>query len=225
MKLKPFQVGALSSCIAASAFSSHTHAQEMASAAQSNKDDLTNLELTELMNMEVRSASRTPQKLSQVAAAVNVITQEDIRRSGATSIAEALRMAPGLDVARIDSSRWAISSRGFNDFFANKLLVLMDGRSVYTPLFSGVFWDVQDTMLEDIEQIEVIRGPGAAMWGANAVNGVINIITKHSAETQGTLITAGGGTEETGFGSMRYGGTIKEGLTYRAYVKYFNRDD
>jgi iron complex outermembrane recepter protein len=221
MNLK--QMRALSGCLAAVAVSTGARAQELAAAEPS--DDLTSLGLTELMNMEVRSASRTPQKLSQVAAAVHVITQEDIRRSGATTIAEALRMSPGLDVARIDSSRWAISSRGFNDFFANKLLVLMDGRSVYTPLFSGVFWDVQDTLLEDIEQIEVIRGPGAAMWGANAVNGVINIITKHSAETQGTLISGGGGTEETGFGSVRYGGTIKEGLTYRAYVKYFNRDD
>jgi iron complex outermembrane recepter protein len=224
MKLKNLKVGSLCSCLAVFAFSVDAAAQELAAGAQP-ASDLTSRSLTELMDIEVRSPSRTPQKLSQVAAAVYVITQEDIRRSGATTIAEALRMSPGLDVARIDSSRWAISSRGFNDFFANKLLVLMDGRSVYTPLFSGVFWDVQDTMLEDIEQIEVIRGPGAAMWGANAVNGVINIITKNSADTQGGLISGGTGTEELGFGSVRYGGKIAEGLTYRAYVKYFNRDD
>jgi iron complex outermembrane receptor protein len=225
MKLNEIKVGSLCSCLAVFAFSMDAAAQEIAAAGSQPPSDWTSRSLTELMDIEVRSPSRTPQKLSQVAAAVYVISQEDIRRSGATTIAEALRMAPGFDVARIDSSRWAISSRGFNDFFANKLLVLMDGRSVYTPLFSGVFWDVQDTLLEDIEQIEVIRGPGAAMWGANAVNGVINIITKNSADTQGTLISGGGGGEELGFGSIRYGGTIKEGLTYRAYVKYFNRDD
>ena len=117
-------------------------------------------------------------------------------------------MVPGLQVARIDSSTWAITSRGFNGSFANKLLVLIDGRSVYTPLFSGVYWDVQDTLLEDIERIEVIRGPGATLWGANAVNGVINIITKTAADTQGGLITAGAGTEERVFGGTRYGGKL-----------------
>jgi len=187
--------------------------------------DLTEIPIEELMNIEVVSPGRTPQKVSQTTAAVAVITQEEIRRSGARTIAEALRMAPGLDVARIDSSRWAISSRGFNDFFANKLLVLMDGRSVYTPLFSGVFWDVQDTLLEDIDRIEVIRGPGATLWGANAVNGVINIITKNSRNTQGALITGGAGNEETGFGGIRYGGKLGENAYYRAYVKYFNHDD
>lgn len=226
MKLNRFRAGPLCGCLAALALVAGAEAQESSSEKKFPQPvDLTNATLDELINIEVGTPSRVPQPVSQVAAAIHVITQEDIRRSGATTIAEALRMAPGLDVARIDSSRWAISSRGFNDFFANKLLVLMDGRSVYTPLFSGVYWDVQDTLLDDIAQIEVIRGPGAAMWGANAVNGVINIITKNSADTQGTLINAGGGSEEQGFGSVRYGGKIKEGLTYRAYVKYFNRDD
>src|SRR5207237_10631022 len=130
----------------------------------------------------------------------------DIRRSGLTSMPEALRLSPGLEVARQDSHTWAISSRGFNDEFANQLLVLIDGRSVYTPLFAGVYWDVQDLLLEDIDRIEVIRGPGATLWGANAVNGVINITTKSAKDTQGLLITAGGGTEERGFGGIQYGG-------------------
>jgi len=188
-------------------------------------EQLAEIPIEQLMDIEVTTVSRSPQKVSQSAAAVAVITQEDIRRSGATTIAEALRMAPGLNVARIDSSRWAISSRGFNDFFANKLLVLIDGRSVYTPLFSGVFWDVQDTLLEDIERIEVIRGPGASLWGANAVNGIINVITKSTSETQGGLISGGGGKEETGFGGIRYGGKLGDNAHYRVYAKYFSRDD
>jgi iron complex outermembrane receptor protein len=187
--------------------------------------DLTELSLDELVNLKVTSVSKKPEKLAQAPAAIAVITGEDIRRSGVTTIAEALRLAPGLEVARVDSITWAISSRGFNDLFANKLLVLMDGRSVYTPLFSGVYWDVQDTLLEDIDRIEVIRGPGAALWGANAVNGVINITTKSAKETQGGLITGGAGTEERGFGSVRYGGQINDQAWYRVYAKYFNRDD
>jgi iron complex outermembrane recepter protein len=153
-----------------------------------------------------------------------VITQDDIRRSGATSIPEALRMAPGLEVARIDSNKWAIASRGFNGRFDNKLLVLIDGRSVYTPLFSGVYWNVQDVMLEDVDRIEVIRGPGATLWGANAVNGVINIITKKAKATQSTVVTAGGGTEERGSGGVRYGSKIGDNTCYRVYGKYSNWD-
>lgn len=187
--------------------------------------DLTKLSLEELLNIEVTSAAKKEQKLAEVAAAIYVITQEDIRRSGATSIPEALRMAPGLSVARIDSNKWSISARGFNGSFSNKLLVSIDGRSVYTPLFSGVFWDVQDTLLEDIERIEVIRGPAGALWGANAVNGVINIITKSANDTQGGLFTAGGGSHERGFGSLRYGGMLGNDVHFRVYGKYFNRDD
>jgi len=185
--------------------------------------DLTELPIEDLMNIEITSVSKKQQKLSDAAAAVFVITQEDIRRSGATSIPEALRMAPGVEVARINANQWAITVRGFNSHFANKLLVLIDGRSVYSPLFSGVFWDVQDTLLEDIDRIEVIRGPGASLWGANAVNGVINIITKHARDTLGGLISAGGGTEERGFGEIRYGGKFGEETYYRAYAKYFDR--
>ena len=187
--------------------------------------DLSEISLEDLMNVEVTSVSKKEQKLSQTAAAIHVITQEDIRRSGLTSIPELLRRVPGLHVARIDSNKWAISARGFNSRFANKMLVLIDGRSVYTPLFSGVFWDVQDVMLEDVERIEVIRGPGATLWGANAVNGVVNIITKRAEDTQGGLVTGGFGNEEQGFGGVRYGGTIGANAHYRVYGKHFSRSE
>lgn len=185
---------------------------------------LTDLSLEELMNVEVVTFSKNPERLFDTPAAIYVITQEDIRRSGVTSIPEALRMAPGVEVARINSSQWAIGIRGFNSRLSRSILVLIDGRSVYSPLFAGVYWEAQDLMLEDVERIEVIRGPGGTIWGANAVNGVINIITKHSKETQGGLVTLGGGTEEQGFGGVRYGGAIGENLHYRVYGKYFNRD-
>lgn len=193
--------------------------------AQKHPIDLTNMSLEDLMNLEVTSVSKKEQKLSQTAAAIYVVTQEDIRRSGATSIPEVLRMVPGLQVARLSGSKWAITSRGFNGRFANKMLVLVDGRSVYTPTFSGVFWDVQDLLLEDVERIEVIRGPGGTLWGANAVNGVINIITKPAKETQGGFLTAGSGSEERGFGGFRYGGKLGRDIAYRLYSKYFNRSN
>ncbi len=176
------------------------------------------------MNLRVTSTARRPQTVAESAAAIFVITQDDIRRSGVTSIPEALRMVPGVEVARIDANKWAISARGFNGRFANKLQVMIDGRSIYTPLFSGVLWDAQDTVLEDIDRIEVVRGPGASLWGANAVNGVINIVTKRARDTQGSLLVAGGGTEERGFSTARYGGKFNDDTYYRAYAKYFNRD-
>jgi iron complex outermembrane receptor protein len=191
-------------------------------------DDVLEMDLLQLMQMDVlvTSVSKRPQKLQKAASAIYVVTQEDIRRSGATNIPEALRMVPGLLVARVDQNRYAISSRGFNrQSISNKLLVLIDGRSVYSPEISGVRWLVQDTMLEDIERIEVIRGPGAALWGSNAVNGVINIITKTARETQGTLLAGGTGTEEKGFGALRYGGKVGENFHYRVYGKYRDRDD
>lgn len=187
--------------------------------------DLTELSLEDLLNVEVTSVTKQAQPLAQTAAAIFVLSQEDIRRSGATSIPDALRMVPGLQVARLDSNKWAISSRGFNGRFANKLLVLIDGRTVYTPLFSGVYWDVQDTMMEDIDRIEVIRGPGAALWGANAVNGVINVITKKTKDTQGGLLVGGAGTEERGFTGIRYGTKLSDRTHMRAYGKFFARDD
>jgi len=182
------------------------------------------MQLEDLLTLEVTTASKKKQPLHEVATAIFVITQEDIRRSGVTSIPEALRMAPGIQVARMDSNKWAISSRGFNSQFANKLLVMIDGRSVYTPSFSGVYWDAQDTMLEDIDRIEVIRGPGATVWGANAVNGVINIITKHAGDTQGGLLVAGGGNQEKALASMRYGQQTSEDTFSRFYLKYNDRD-
>ena len=184
--------------------------------------DVTAFTLEDLINMKVTSVSKREQKLADAPAAIFVITQEDIRRSGARNIPEALRLAPGVEVARIDENKWAITARGFNGRFANKLLVLIDGRSVYTPLFSGVNWNVQDVFLDDVDRIEVIRGPGATLWGANAVNGVINIITKAAEATQGVLITAEGGNDLKAVTSVRYGGKIGQNTHYRAYSKYFN---
>jgi iron complex outermembrane receptor protein len=172
----------------------------------------------------VTSVSKRAEKLSETASAIQVITGEDIRRSGASSLPEALRLASNLEVAQVDSRQWAISARGFNSTSANKLLVLIDGRAVYTPLYAGVFWDVQDTMLEDIDRIEVISGPGATLWGANAVNGVINITTRSAKDTQGLLLLGGGGTELRDFGAFRYGGALASNVFYRVYGKYFDRD-
>lgn len=177
------------------------------------------------MAMPVTTVTRTESTVAKSPAAIFVITNEMIRRSGARSIPEVLRMAPGVQVARIGSSRYAISIRGSNDQFANKLLVQIDGRSVYTPLFAGTYWDVQDVLLEDVERIEVIRGPGATVWGANAVNGIINVITKSSRDTAGVFAEGGAGTEEHGFASARIGGALGDGLTYRMYGKWFDRDD
>src|ERR1700731_4640181 len=185
---------------------------------------LKKLSVEQLVDIDVTSVSKYPEKFSEAAAAVAVLTSEDIERSGVTKIPDALRLVPGLDVAQVDAHTWAISSRGFNDIFADKLLVLIDGRTVYTPLFSGVFWDVQDTLLEDIDRIEVVRGPGATLWGANAVNGVINIITKSARDTQGLLLYGGGGTEEQGFTGARYGVKINDDAFVRIYAKYFSRD-
>jgi len=195
------------------------------SIAYSDQNDLLELSVEDLLNVEVISVSKKAKSLNDSPAAIFVISQDDIKRIGATSVPEALRLAPGIDVARIDANKWAISARGFNGRFANKLLVLIDGRSIYTGAFSGVYWENQDVMLEDVERIEVIRGPGATLWGANAVNGVINIITKHSSDTQGGLVVAGGGTEEQAFGAFRYGAQLNSDTTARAYVKGFKRDE
>ncbi len=180
------------------------------------------MSLDQLMKIKITSVSKSEETLSDAAAAIFVITQEDIRRSGVTTIPEALRMAPGIQVAHIDANKWAITARGFNGKYANKLLVLLDGRTLYTPLYSGVYWDVQDTMLEDIDRIEVIRGPGATLWGSNAVNGVINIITKSARDSQGTVVAGGAGNQERGFGQGRFGGHIGN-FYYRVYGKSFYR--
>jgi iron complex outermembrane receptor protein len=184
--------------------------------------DLKRLSLEELGKVEVVSATKEPTSVSQVPAAIFVITQQDIIRSGATSIADALRLAPGVEVARISSTTFAIGIRGLQSNFSKSVLVLIDGRSVYTPLFAGTYWDVQDVVLEDIDRIEVIRGPGGTIWGPNAVNGVINIITKHTRDTHGVLASAHGGNVEQGGGQFRYGGG-DGGLHYRLYAKGFVR--
>jgi iron complex outermembrane recepter protein len=184
--------------------------------------DLTTMSLEDLMNVQVTSVSKKEQKLSQTGAAVYVISREDIRRSGATNIPDLLRQAPGVDVAQIDANTYAISIRGFNDRLADKVLVLIDGRTVYTPTTSGVYWDQQDVPLEDIDRIEVIRGPGGTVWGANAVNGVINIITKNAADTKGGLVRTGGGSQDTAGGLVQYGGDIGQGGAYRAFQNYSN---
>jgi iron complex outermembrane receptor protein len=184
---------------------------------------LKTLSVEQLMDIEVTSVSKRPEKLSEVASAIQVITADDIHRSDATSIPEALRLAANLEVAQIDSRQWAITARGFNNVFADKMLVLIDGRSVYTPLYAGVYWDVQDTMLEDLDRIEVISGPGATQWGANAVNGVINITSKSAKETQGGLVTAGGGSDLRDAANVRYGGELAPGVYYRIYGQYADR--
>lgn len=193
------------------------------SAAAQDEVDPFALSPEQLFDATVVSVSRMPEKLGEAPAAAFILTAEDIRRSGATSIPEALRLVPGVQVARGSTSGWAVSVRGFNSGLANKLLVLIDGRAVYDPLFSGVYWDVQDTPLEDIERIEVIRGPGASQWGANAVNGVINIITKKAGDTKGFLLSTIAGNHEQPVVTMRYGGDAGARAHWRIYGKYLNR--
>ncbi|MDD5712092.1 MAG: TonB-dependent receptor, partial [Smithellaceae bacterium] len=166
-----------------------------------------------------------PKRYFATPAAIYVITSEDIKRSGATSIPDVLRLIPGADVQRIDSNKWAVSIRGTASRFTRTVLVMIDGRTIYSPIFGGVYWEDNDVMLEDVDRIEVVRGPGGTYWGANAVSGVVNIITKNARDTQGGLVTLGAGTFERGFGSVRYGGKSADNLYYRVYAKYFDRDD
>jgi iron complex outermembrane receptor protein len=198
--------------------------EAMADARSASNPALAEMSLEDLFNLEVTSVSKKAQPLSRAAAAIFVLTNEDIRRSGVLSIPEALRMVPGIQVERATGNTWAISSRGFDSVYSDKLLVLIDGRTVYTPLFGGVYWDVQDTLLEDIDRIEVIRGPGGTLWGANAVNGVINIVTKAAEDTQGLFAEAGMGNIEKGFGGARAGGKYGEDIHFRVYGKGFKRD-
>lgn len=204
-------ITALSLCLAAA---------NPAQAATDRQNEFLELDIAQLMNITVTSVAKRDQRLADAPAAVFVITQEDIRRSGVTSIPDALAMAPGIQVSQISASKWSISSRGFAGFTSNKLLVLMDGRSVYSPAYSGVFWDAQNTLLEDIDRIEVIRGPGGTLWGANAVNGVINIITKKAQDTQGGLARASFGGEGAMSAAGRYGGKISDTTFARFYVSY-----
>ena len=187
------------------------------------QEQLKQLSLEQLGDLEVTTQSKTPEQVWNTAAAIYVLTQDDIRRSGATSIPEVLRLVPGVEVARIDSDHWAVGIRGFGSEFSKSVLVLIDGRSVYTPLFAGVYWDVQNVMLEDVDRIEVIRGPGGTIWGANAVNGVINVITKNSKDTHGGLAAASAGNVDQGIGSFRYGGGNGKDFSYRVYGMAFGR--
>nr|MBV6631341.1 TonB-dependent receptor [Oceanococcus sp. HetDA_MAG_MS8] len=187
--------------------------------------DLTELSLEALLDIQVTSVAKRPQELAEAAAAVYVLSGDEALRSGARTIPEALRLIPGLHVAQIDGQRWAITARGFNGTVADKLEVLIDGRSVYSPLFSGVFWDAQDIFMPDLDRIEVIRGPASVLWGSNAVNGVVNIVTKSAADTQGSLAYAGGGNEQTSFAGIRHGGQWSEGQYWRAYLRHWERDE
>jgi iron complex outermembrane receptor protein len=193
----------------------HAHAQQ-------KPGGLADASLEDLMKVEVTSVSKKGQTLSRTAAAVLVITQEDIERSGATNIPDLLRIVPGLNVAQINASTRAISARGLNGQFSNELLVLVDGRNVYTPSSGGVFWDTLDLPLENVERIEVIRGPGAAVWGENAVNGVVSIIRKKAGDTKGGLVSAGGGNAAADLATVQYGDAIKAKIDYRVSVKYFD---
>ena len=206
--------------VAATLFAISAHAQQ---AQPLRVADLADLSLEQLANVTVTSASRREERLIDAPASIFVITAEDIRRSGATTLPELLRLAPNLQVVRGDTNQYVISARGGLFGTANKMLVLIDGRTVYTPLFAGVFWDAQNVMIEDLERIEVISGPGSTLWGTNAVNGVINIITKNAARTQGTLVAAGAGDAERGV-SVRSGGALAGGGAYRAYAKYYERN-
>ena len=189
--------------------------------ATASESDLGNLSLQELADLPVTSVSKRPEPLSDAAASIYVITNDAIRRSGARTLPEALRLAPNLEVAQIGADSWAISARGSDAASADKLLVLIDGRIIYTPLFSGTFWDAQDVMLEDIDRIEVVSGPGGTLWGSNAVNGVINIITRKSGDTQGALASAGGGKLGAD-ADVRYGGELADGGHYRVYATSTN---
>jgi iron complex outermembrane receptor protein len=197
----------------------HAHGQQQVAVVNPDDQTFKRLSIEELSSIDVTSTLKHAEPISASAAAIQVITGDDIRRAGITTLPEALRLATGIQVARFDGRTWAISARGFNISTANKLVVLVDGRSVYTPLFSGVFWDVQDLVLEDVDRIEVIRGPGGTLWGANAVNGVINIVTKPAGQTRGTLVQIGGGSE-LGQAAVRYGMAAGTGGALRMYAKY-----
>lgn len=182
--------------------------------------DLADLSIEQLMKEQVTSVSKREQSLMDAAAAISVLTNDDIRRSGATSVAETLRLVPGMDVGQINASQWSISSRGFSSQYSNKLLVMVDGRAVYTPTLAGVYWDMQQSMLQDVDRIEVIRGPGGTLWGANAVNGVINIESKSARDTQGGMFYASAGDVHLTSEGLRYGGKIGDDTYYRVFGSY-----
>lgn len=199
-------------------------AAQQASGDIESTSELLPLSWEELTELDVSGLARQEQTVKNSPAAAFVITAEDIRRSGVTNLPDVLRMVPGMDVARINASNWAVSARGFNDLYANKLQVMIDGRSIYDPLVSGVYWGQQNPALQDIERIEVLRGPSGSLWGANAVNGTINIVTRSARDTQGGLLYAGGGSEDRGFGGIRYGEKLSESTYLRGTLNTIHRD-
>ncbi len=221
--MRPLMLAGMRLCLLVAAALVNAGFAESSETTPDGKPRLTRLSLEQLGNTEVTTVSKEPVKVNRTPAAIYVITQEDIRHSGATSIPEVLRMAPGVEVSRIDSHKWSLGVRGFESNLSRSVLVLIDGRSVYTPLFAGVYWEVQDALLEDVERIETIRGPGGTIGGANAVNAVINIITRKSSETHGVFATSGGGSLDQGFFGFRYGGGNGKSLDYRVYGKAFSR--
>jgi iron complex outermembrane receptor protein len=182
------------------------------------------LSIEELLDIDVTTAARRPDSIRRAAAAVQVLTGEDLHRAGIRYLSEALRLADAFYVGRFDGRTWVVNTRGLNINGTNKLQVMIDGRTIYSPLFSGIFWDAQDVLIDDVERIEIIRGPGASLWGANAVHGTVNVITRRAADTQGTLVTLGSGNEELAIGDVRYGGRTANGGAYRLYAKYGYRD-
>lgn len=211
------------SLLAAALFAAPLGSAQVDQPSRRPTKNFADMSIEELMNEPVTSVSKKETRLNDSPAAISVITPDDIRRLGITNLTEALRLVPGMDGARITGNEWAVSARGFNNEFAKDLLVLIDGRTVYTPASAGVFWNAQDVVLEDLDRIEVIRGPGATLWGANAVNGVVNITTKSAKETQGGLVSASVGSEDQPTTTARYGGQLATDLYYRVYLKYFNR--
>ncbi|MFA5939693.1 MAG: TonB-dependent receptor [Sinimarinibacterium sp.] len=197
----------------------------VAHAADALPADLTELSIEQLMDIVVTSVSKKEESQFDAAAAISALSNEDLARAGVGSVAEALRLVPGMDVAAVSANQWAISARGFNNLYANKLLVLVDGRAVYTPQFAGVYWDLQQSMLDDVDRIEAIRGPGGTLWGANAVNGVINVVSRSARETQGALLYGGGGDVEPAVAGARYGGRVGDDTWYRAFASYRQVDD
>ncbi len=218
--LRPLSRNPLALCLL-TLCSSSLVAEEQAD--NSSASALKRLSVEELMDVQVTSVSKSRESLAGAAAAVAMVSNEDIRRSGATNVPDALRFVPGLHVASDTADSWVVSSRGFSEGNSANLLVLSDTRSIYTPLFSGVFWDAQDYLMEDIDHIEVIRGPGAALWGSNAVNGVINILTKSAADTQGEYLETSGGTQQRVSAAARHGGEIADHIYYRVFGKYFDQ--
>lgn len=206
-------------------FASATAAQtQVQTQPPETTNPLKQLSLEQLGDIQVTTQTKAPVEVWKTTAAIYVITQDDIRRAGITTIPQALRLAPGVEVTRIDANKWSIGIRGFGSRLNRDVLVLIDGRSVYDPLLAGTYWEVQDTVIDDIDRIEVIRGPGGMAWGPNAVNGVINIITKNSKETQGALFDGATSTFQRGFGTARYGGQNSSGtLSYRVYAKGYDR--